>query len=463
MNQIILLIFDIGLIGLAMLFTYESVREQEPRAPKVGVGVIVIHLLLLWAILAFPAAHLFISAYFGLAVLFGLIVLIPTGASAKALLGTEGIRIGKVNRFDERDQVFARNEPLQPDRKEYDIYYQKHPEKKERDDQRRAKGGDLGDFGSIDDGHPANVSMLLGAFEESMIHVPHAVSEPEEGHEPTVLDPARATKIVKGFAQHIGADLVGVCKVNEDWIYSHRGEIRLDNWEDWGTEIKADLPYAIVIATEMNHELISAAPHTPVVVESARNYAKGAHLSNMIARWLTNMGYRASAQHEAHYDGLMVPMAVDAGLGQLGRQGYLIADQFGCGVRLFAVLTDMPLVPDKPIDLGVEEFCAACLKCAEACPSRSLSLEGKTVINGTSRWSFDDESCHDYWGRIGTDCCVCMAICPYTRPNRSIHKAAKWVLKQSKLARLILPHLDNVVYGRKWRTRKVADWIDYRN
>jgi len=198
------------------------------------------------------------------------------------------------------------------------------------------------------------------------------------------------------------------------WIESHRGEIARDNWEEWGTEITADMPYAVIIATEMDSDLVIGAPHTPAVVESARNYARGAHITTILARWFTHLGYRAAAQHEGHYDAMMIPMAVDAGLGQLGRQGYLIADRFGCRVRLFAVLTEMPLVPDKPVDLGVEEFCKACLKCAESCPSKSIPPGKKMSVNGTSRWKLIDETCHDYWGKVGTDCCIFMAVCPYS-------------------------------------------------
>jgi hypothetical protein len=38
------------------------------------------------------------------------------------------------------------------------------------------------------------------------------------------------------------------------------------------------------------------------------------------------MGNRAAAHHSRHYDLNMVPLAIDAGLGELGRFGYLIAD-----------------------------------------------------------------------------------------------------------------------------------------
>ncbi|MDZ7698833.1 MAG: reductive dehalogenase domain-containing protein [Deltaproteobacteria bacterium] len=172
------------------------------------------------------------------------------------------------------------------------------------------------------------------------------------------------------------------------------------------------------------------------------------------------MGYKAVAEHNRHYDLLMVPLAVDAGLGELGRQGYLIADKYGPRVRLFAVQTDMPLIPDSPIDLGAERFCEACLKCTESCPSKSIPVE-KTVNRGMLRWKLNEETCFDYWGKIGTDCCVCMAVCPFSRPNRTLHKLVKYVLRHSEPARRVFPFVDNFLYGKRWRPREPLKWIAY--
>jgi len=462
MVVLLLSIVNFVLLLLFAAFTFESYREQEPRAPKFGWAGIILHAVLAAVIPFVPSSHPYVAVYFAILIIAALVLLFPTQANPIARLGTEGLVVGAVNRFDERDQVFARNETLNPDREEYRLYYEAHPGLKDRDDRRRAVGGDLGEPGSIDKGHPANVSMFFSAFEMGRILETNAANVPEQNSESAQMDPVQATAVVKGFARQLGADLVGICKVDPRWVYSHRGEIHMDNWQDWGKEIPNDLPYAVVIATEMDHKMVISAPHTPAVVESARNYAKGAHITTILARWFFHLGYRATAQQEGHYDALMVPLAVEAGLGQLGRQGYLIADGYGCRVRLFAVFTEMPLIPDKPMDLGVEEFCRACLKCAQACPSGSIPKGEKTLHNGTSRWKLSAETCHDYWARVGTDCCICMAICPFSRPNRNIHRLIKRMLKRSRFARRVLPYLDNVVYGRRWKPKKTAAWVNYR-
>jgi reductive dehalogenase len=173
------------------------------------------------------------------------------------------------------------------------------------------------------------------------------------------------------------------------------------------------------------------------------------------------MGYHARAQHVDHYDHLMVPLAVDAGLGEMGRLGYLIAPKFGARIRVFGVTTDMPLIPDKPISVGAEQFCNKCKKCATSCPSGSIPLEEKTIHNGIERWKLNDQTCYDFWGKAGTDCAICMAICPFNRPDTPLHQLVRWMVARSSLARSIFPYIENLIYGKKWRPKKFTSWLDY--
>ncbi|MGD2126989.1 MAG: reductive dehalogenase, partial [Desulfobacteraceae bacterium] len=289
----------------------------------------------------------------------------------------------------------------------------------------------------------------------------HAVAEPDPENLPQKVPPEKAADIVKNFALHLGADLVGVCRVNPLWAYSHRGEIHYDEWDKWGMEMPESLPYAVVFATEMSHEHVSAAPHTPTLAESATQYCKGEYVSTILAQWFSAMGYKAVAQHFFHYDLLPVPLAVDAGLGELGRLGYLIADKFGPRVRVFATTTDMPLVPDKPISIGADGFCKRCKKCAISCPSRSIPAGDKVVHNGVNKWKLDEESCYEFWGKAGTDCAICMGICPFGRPDTPMHRLVRWFVARSPVARAVFPHLDNIIYGKKWRPKQVSPWLDY--
>jgi reductive dehalogenase len=457
----ILLVFEAILIFAIGLFTLESLKEREPRAPKVGLAATLVLLLLAPVILFLPALRPLVGLAFGFVALFGLACAIPGKANNRALKGSQGYAVQEVERFDERDIVFARNRSLPAGSDVYKRYYAVHPDKEAKDAERRAKGGPLGRPGSIDKGYRPNVSMIRAGFELPAFLGPHALAEPPPESSPAEMDPAEATRIVKGFARRLGAALVGVCRVRPMWTYSHRGEIFYDNWEEWGAEIPSPLPFAVVVATEMDRQNVNGGPHTPTVVESSYNYAKGAFITTALVQWAVAMGYRAVAHHNRHYDLLMVPLAVDAGLGELGRLGYLITERFGPRVRLFAVSTDLPLVPDKPVDLGVEGFCERCLKCADSCPSRSIPHGQKGVTNGIERWKLNEETCFDYWAKVGTDCSVCMGVCPFSRPDRPLHRFVRWFIRRSPVAQRVFPQIDNVIYGKKWRPRKVPDWVDY--
>jgi reductive dehalogenase len=459
---IVLLVLDaVFLIGAAV-FTYESIREKEPRAPKVGLVVLVIGVGLAALILFVPVLRWAVAILFGLITVVGLVFIIPGKPNQRVLEGASGYLVGEAARVDERDIVFARNRSIRPGSDQYREYYAKWPDREEGDAKRREMGGPVGRPGLIDHGHPPNVSMVGATFAMPAMLGPHAEPQPPVDKEPAQLPPERASEIIKGFARHLGADLVGICRVNSLWAYSHRGEIFYDNWEEWGTELPDPLPYAVVIATEMDLENVGAGPHTPAVVESGANYAKGAFITTVLAGWFAGMGYKASAQHSRHYDTLVVPLAVDAGLGEMGRFGYLITNRLGPRARIFATMTDMPLVPDKPIDLGAEEFCRVCKKCAISCPSRSIPEDDMKTFNGAEKWKLNEETCFDYWGKIGTDCSICMGVCPYSRPDRSVHKIIRAILRRSRISRKVFPHVDNFIYGQKWKRRPPMDWIDYR-
>ncbi|MGD9077403.1 MAG: reductive dehalogenase, partial [Desulfobacteraceae bacterium] len=276
------------------------------------------------------------------------------------------------------------------------------------------------------------------------------------------LPPEEATLRVKGYALNVGADLVGIAEINPLWTYSHRGEIFYQNWDDWGKEIELGHKYAVVFAEEMGFRMIGPAPHTPTVIESMGDYAKGAFIATQVAAYIANMGYSATANHLRHYDVILPPLAVDAGLGEVGRLGYLLTKAYGPRVRLGAVTTDLPLVPDKPVDIGVEHFCRICKKCAVCCPSNSIPMEDdQAETNGSLRWKLNDETCFEYWGRVGTDCCICMRVCPWSHARTFTHKLVVELVSRNAIARRLFTVMDDLFYGKKPKPKAPPRWAQY--
>ena len=389
-----------------------------------------------------------------------------TGPNPRVLKGVDGYIVGQAQRFDEREQVFARERTLRPDSAQYKEFYRTHPELEQMDSERRKAGGLLGIPGNIDrPGETSNVSAMAAAFA-----IPPLFGQPES-HSPAAyatednrssMSPAEATLRVKGFARHLGAGVVGVTKTNPLWVYSHRGEIFYENWDQWGKEITVEHPYAIVFAVEMDQEMVCTAPHTPSVAESALSYSKGAWISTQLATYLVNLGYAATANHSRHYDLLLVPAAVDAGLGEMGRFGYLITKELGPRVRIFAVTTDLPLVADNPVDIGVEDFCSFCKKCAHCCPSSSIPDGDRLEFNGTERWKLNAETCFGYWGKVGTDCNVCMRVCPWSHARTFPHRVVISLVVRNKWARRLFSLMDDLFYGDKPKPASPPPWAGYR-
>jgi epoxyqueuosine reductase QueG len=67
--------------------------------------------------------------------------------------------------------------------------------------------------------------------------------------------------------------------------------------------------------------------------------------------------------------------AVAAGLGVFGRHNLVINPRFGTRIIFTAVLTELPLESDPPVE---DELCDQCNLCVEACPAQALDHEGQT-------------------------------------------------------------------------------------
>jgi reductive dehalogenase len=461
------------LIGLS--FFISCIWEKERRA-SVFAGLQFLGMFIVLIVYLYLIGIGFFKTNLGLALLIAIyifaslvafLLMKKTAPNPKALKGTKGLIAGDVKRQDEREIVFARNRSLRPGSEQYKAFYREYPEYEAYDTKRRELGGPLGHPGAIDRPHEgSNVAATLASASIPMhLSTPNAFNpQPHPGlrGRKFEMNAEEATERVKGYARNRGADLVGITEINPLWLYSHRGEIFHENWQDWGKEIKVEHKYVIVFATEMSFEMVGTGPHSPTMIESMGNYAQGAYIAAQLAHFIANLGYSATASHLRHYDALMVPLAVDAGLGELGRLGYLITKELGPRVRLGAVTTDLPLIPDKPVDIGVEDFCRVCKKCAVCCPSNSIPVQkDQTVVNGLLRWKLNDETCFEYWGKIGTDCNICMRVCPWSHARTFPHRIILQLITRNMIARRIFSIMDDIFYGKKPKVKAIPKWVRF--
>jgi reductive dehalogenase len=232
-------------------------------------------------------------------------------------------------------------------------------------------------------------------------------------------------------------------------VYSHIGR----SPGEWGTPIELNHTHALAIAAEMDLDMVRHAPDSATTTETAFKYFEVARIAMMVARYINMLGYEARAHVDGNYRVLCVPIAADAGLGELGRLGLLMTPQFGPRIRLSVVTTNMPLTQDKPVTFGVQHFCRFCRKCAACCPSAAIDSGGKEIHNGVEKWQSDQERCYRFWRHQGTDCAVCMQVCPYSHPDSFLHNLVRRVIRRNALARRIALSADDLFYGRRPKAR----------
>jgi len=359
--------------------------------------------------------------------------------------------VGDIKRFDERDMIFARSDLFLdsgPDSEEFRAYYAAHPEYLEIDTKINAMPG-LGHTGGHD------TPMFAAQFAATdHLHYEDIVDGVPAAHK-TTLSESSATHKVKTLARLLGADLVGIGPLRQEWTYSHVGRREHRN-------APIDLshhPTAIAMGFRMDYDLIQHAPDFPVLLATAKGYATGSWVSVQLAHYIRMLGYSARAHHLTNYQVLCVPVAVDCGLGELSRAGFLLTRELGLGLRIAIVTTDLPLTYDPPQDIGVQSFCETCKICAEVCQIGAIPHGDKVEVNGIKRWILDAEKCYRYWHAMGTDCGMCMSACPWTQRPTPLHKL------MGRLATIKGPHqkwmvwADKLLYG-KFKTAPRPDYID---
>ena len=119
----------------------------------------------------------------------------------------------------------------------------------------------------------------------------------------------------------------------------------------------------------------------------------------------------------------MIPAAIAAGLGELGKHGSIINRELGSRFRLSAVTTDLPLVADSPDEFGIDDYCTRCNACTNACPPGAIAEE-KHLVRGVTKWYVDFDKCIPYFGEA-LGCAACIVRCPWSIPGASENILAK--------------------------------------
>jgi reductive dehalogenase len=266
------------------------------------------------------------------------------------------------------------------------------------------------------------------------------------------------TADVKRAGRFLGADATGICEYDERWVYTRN--YSRQKLADKEMDLPDDLTYVVVIVNEMDHQTIQTVPSALSGAATGQGYSRDIIAVLSITQYIRNLGYRAVAS--LNDTALSIPLAIQAGLGQYGRHGLLITPEFGPRVRIAKIFTNLPLIPDDPIDFGVTETCNLCRRCSVGCPVKAIPFDepnfdthdGISHLKGVKKWTINAKQCFTFWVNQGTDCSICIRVCPYNKDfSKPFNRLLRWMLS-NRWRRLALWLDRKLKYGK----RKTAGW-----
>ena len=213
---------------------------------------------------------------------------------------------------------------------------------------------------------------------------------------------------IEAYARELGITDIGYAEVNPRHIFQGY-QILYKN--------------AIVFTMEMDREKIKVAPSMPSFIEIFRTYYQLGVIVNKVATFLRERGFNAHAGPAVGGDLNYIPLAKDAGLGEVGKNGLLITKKNGPRIRLAAVYTDiqnLPLSKENPHS-WVRDYCESCNICIEKCPPEAIYHETKTHPN--SGPVFVDHTLCATPFSVDNGCTLCIKYCPFSYGDYDLIKA----------------------------------------
>jgi epoxyqueuosine reductase len=232
---------------------------------------------------------------------------------------------------------------------------------------------------------------------------------PDVTGEPVDRRPEEWNASLAELAERANFDMWGVARMNPQWVYRGQ-EVTQQN--------------IIVLGFAHDYEQIATAPEATAGAEVVRQYGRAAAAAKLITGWLREQGWDAEPLTGPMTSKvMMVPPAIAAGFGELGKHGSIINAEFGSSFRLSAVLTDAPFAPTPQRAFEVDSFCVNCRVCENACPPEAISSY-KQMVRGVEKWYVDFDKCLPFFNQTH-GCAICIAVCPWSRPGIGLALADK--------------------------------------
>ncbi len=285
--------------------------------------------------------------------------------------------------------------------------------------------------------------------------------------------PEKASDVVEAAGIQLGATMVGITTINPKWL---NPGVVIDAGVDQitsdgkSTLIPERMKYVVCILGVCPPDLVNRNLTEMGAAGDRAGYEMTFMAYTRMMRFIKGLGYDA---FDLQVIAPVIPFAISAGLGELGRMNRMVNPIFGGNVKIGAVLTDLPLAVDKPIDFGLQKFCVKCKKCATSCPANALSEAEQpyweTVdprqISGKKTYFENNRACVDWQSHKDVYCSTCMAVCPWSKQDKTLlHEVAHITAsKMPGLGKLLVKLDDLFGYGRVTSGKAINNWWNLKN
>jgi reductive dehalogenase len=319
----------------------------------------------------------------------------------------------------------------------------------------RAARGDFGPVAKREINRPAKHPIHAAGRNMTSYLAPRVDGEVASTKAPIPEDPEILSRHIKRLGYFFRANIIGIGPLPQYAVYTH---------DKNGNPVKLDHKFAIVILIDQDFETMDASKGYDWISgsQSILGYSNSAFIACIMADYIRKLGYPARAHHSANYQVAIPPLLLLAGIGEMSRMGNSVLNPFlGARFKASAVTTDLPLLPDKPIDFRLQRFCQTCKKCAVLCPSRAIPMGDKVMYNGYECWKLDIERCAKFrvTNQNGSSCGQCIKVCPWNKPQGWTHDIARWMAMHTPWLDSLLVKMDDIWgYGKQHEEKKW--WFD---
>ncbi len=209
---------------------------------------------------------------------------------------------------------------------------------------------------------------------------------------------ASLTASLRSYASTLGIGALGVTAFDRKYMTE----------QGIGTEAGDRV---VIVALEQQYAATQRTPSDRSLAATYDSEAESLHLTVRLVQFLQARGFRAHAHDKC--DGMTIPFAVAAGMGQLGLNGQLLTPAVGSRCRLYMLTTDAPLVFDSPVDYGIHGICDRCQACVRRCPVGAIPRR-RRMARGVEKIKINQKRCFTTVAQV-KGCGICMKVCPVQR------------------------------------------------